>query len=191
MVPVLGLAGLLLGVHLLPESVREQGIYLWDAPQRGEAWRWLTAHFVHRSDLHLVVNLVSWALAALFLSPLLSAKKLTWWGLVPVALAISVSLALDPAGRTPFVGSSALLYAWMVAGCVRGGREGPAQALYCVVLALLLLKGLVEAFGGAGLGLGELLPTGVVARRSHLHALAWGLVWGGCALFTARRDPGS
>lgn len=187
--PVLGMMGLLLVVHCLPESIREQGIYLWDAPQRGEPWRWITAHFIHRSGLHLLVNLTCWALAALFLSPVLSAKKLTWWGIVLVAIAISVSFTLDPDGRKPFVGSSALFYAWLVAGCMKGAKEGPARALYGVVLAFLLLKGLAEAFLDAGLGLGELMRTGEVARRTHLHALAWGLIWGGCALFTARKDP--
>lgn len=186
----MGMALVLVLVHLLPESTREQGIYLWDAPQRGEPWRWLTAHFIHRSSLHLVANLLSWALAALFLSPLPSASRPSGWGIPIAGLAISVSLAVDPAGRDPFVGSSALLYAWLVAGGLRGALAGPRRALYGVALALILVKAVLETIGGDGLGFGELMPAGNVALRAHLHALGWGLLWGGCARFTSSREPG-
>lgn len=173
---------LILGlVHLLPEATRSGGVYLFDAFERGEAWRWLSAHLIHRDATHLWINLCTWGVGSALLAPVIGRDGRWLRGLLPIALAISISLSLVKPPAAPFVGSSALFYAWLVAGCVRGWRMPDYGIIYVSLCALLLLKGAIESLSGFGIGLGIHFEHADIATRPHQHALVWGLVWGVCS----------
>lgn len=172
-------AGVVIAVHCLPQELRSQGIFLENAPDRGEPFRWLFAHFIHRSWAHLGLNLVTWALACWVLRPVLDRDPQWGWQLGAIAIGISASLACLEATALPFVGLSALVYAWLVAGAMKGLVLRPCWGVYATLLALLLAKVVLESALGRSLGGAQLGDLGPGAAAAHHHALGWGLVWGG------------
>lgn len=173
-----GVATLVLGVHCLPAHHRADGIYLTDAVQRGEPLRWVFAHFIHRDWAHLGFNVVSWVLACWVLAPVFHADR-TWpWGLGLVAVGISGSVSFLSPGAPPFVGLSALVYAWLVAGAVRGFALRQKKGVYGILLVVLFAKAALEAFIGRDIGGAGWIDTGPAAAQAHAHALGWGIAWG-------------
>lgn len=181
----LGVGALLGSVHLLPQTLRTQWIYLPDALQRGEPARWLLCHLVHRSWEHLLGNLVTWGLACWLTAPVLRWTRGKIFGGVAVACAISASLSQAQPVASPFVGFSALTYAWLVAGSCLGVFRTQYRARFGGLLLCLAMKWAFEAMAGRGLGFAGVLQTGEPATLVHAHALAWGLVWGALLLLVA------
>lgn len=169
---------LVLAIHGLPEELRAQGIYLPDAPARGELHRWLFAHVIHRDGAHLGFNLGTWVLSCWVLAPVLAQERRWTGGLPLVAIGISASLACLSPQAPPFVGLSALLYAWLVAGAIQGLTLRRMRGAYASLIVLLLARVALELGLGRGLGGAELWDLGSTAALAHQHALVWGLVWG-------------
>lgn len=175
-------------VHLLPMETRQAGIYRWDAPMQGELGRWLWAHLIHRSHLHLLLNVLSWIGACALLGPVLE-RRGAWrwgrwpWGFVLVALGISASLVLfESSCVAPFVGASGLIYAWLVAGACAGLSLPLYRRIYAMVLVGLFGLGFLEALSGVHIGFGGTHGMAEPAILVHRHALGWGMLWGLCSL---------
>lgn len=174
---------LVLAIHVLPEELRAEGMYLSDALQRKEAYRWLFAHFIHRSWSHLAFNLGTWLLACWVLAPVLARRRRWTGGLPLVAIGICASLAwLDPQSP-PFVGFSALIYSWLVAGALQGFALRPRRSAYALLVVVLLAKAAIEHWLGEGVGWGELGAIGPSAVLAHHHAVVWGMLWGLLGVF--------
>lgn len=186
---LLGVTALVVLVHALPIELREQGVYLVDAPKRGEHLRWLFAHFIHQSWAHLAFNVVSFGLACWVLAPVLVTGQRWAWGTGLVAVGISASLALLNPDAPAFVGLSALVYAWLVAGAVRGLSLRRFRVGYGLMIALVGGKLLLEESTGRGFGGASWLELGASANLVHQHAFCWGLFWGGTSWVFERSRP--
>lgn len=180
------LAVLLVAVHALPEELRAKGIYLADAPERGEAFRWFFAHFIHRSWLHLGFNLGTGALAAWMLAPVFANDNRWGWELGLLGVGLSASLACLQPDAPPFVGLSALIYAWLVAGAIRGLALRRLWGVYASLLTLLFVKAGLELALARDMGGATLVHLGPSAVEAHRHAMFWGLLWGGIGLTRGR-----
>lgn len=168
----IGPAALLVVIHFIAPDLRDGAVYLPDAVARGEPWRWIAAHFVHRSHEHLGMNVLSWWVGCAALAPVLRRSDGWSWGVLAAPGAISCSLAVVEDQTAPFVGFSALFYAWLVAGAVQGLRIPTWRWVYGLLLAAIFVS------IPAGWGWGGVFDGGVVARSPHLHGLFWGLLWG-------------
>lgn len=175
-------------IHLLPAQFRDAGIYFADAPERGEPWRWFVAHLIHRSWPHLLFNVVSWALACWVLAPVLSHRQRWAWGLGWVAIGISASLAMLHPKAPPFVGLSALVYAWLVAGAVQGLALRRFRFAYASLILVLGAKQFLEPYTGRAFGGATLVALGPSAGLAHAQAYCWGLLWGGIGWLMTRFD---
>lgn len=185
---VFGVTAFVVVLHALPMEVREQWVYLVDAPKRGEYLRWLLAHFIHQSWTHLAFNVASFWLACWVLAPVLAEGQRWAWGTVPVAVGICASLAILNPQAPPFVGLSALVYAWLVAGAVRGLSLRRFRVGYGLLIALVGGKLALELSTGRGFGGASWLELGPSANLVHHHAFCWGLFWGGTYwVFEGRR----
>lgn len=168
----IGPAALMVAIYFVAPDLRDEAVYVPDAFARGEPWRWITAHFVHRNQEHLAMNVVSWWLGCAALVPVLRRADGWSWGILAVPWAISCSLAVAEHQTAPFVGFSALFYAWLVAGAVQGLRIPTWRWVYGLLLAAIFVS------IPAGWGWGGVFEVGLVARLPHLHGIVWGLLWG-------------
>jgi rhomboid family GlyGly-CTERM serine protease len=164
---------------LLPGSVARLA-WTRTAIAGGELWRLLTAHFVHATTAHLVVDLAALALVALLVGGELTASD--WW-LVALAGALGSGLAvlwLSPA-TLAFAGLSAVVHGLLAAGCTAAClRRSP---LGFALAAGLALKLALERWGGAVPAL-ALAPAAGIAHAAHLYA---SLAGAAAAFLLARR----
>ncbi|MEL7448836.1 MAG: rhombosortase [Pseudomonadota bacterium] len=103
----------------------------------GEAWRFLTGHFVHLGWSHLVLNLAGLILVWALLGTCYSAGA--WLAVTGVTLVVisSAFLALEPALGW-YVGLSGLLHGWFVAGAVVLATDArPGERRFAAVLLAL------------------------------------------------------
>lgn len=137
-------------VLLLPEldggAAREALGYQREALSRGEAWRALTAHFVHLDLLHAALNAMGvvlvWALFARDYPP-------RWWFVIYVGTCLGVSAGLwffSP--DVPwYVGASGALHGVMTAGTLAHLRRGDLDGW--ILAVCLTAKLAYEQFAGA------------------------------------------
>jgi rhomboid protease GluP len=145
----------------------------WGASNRfmtthGEWWRLLTSMFVHGGIMHLALNLYGFALAAIFVEPLLGRKK---YLLIYIFSGLCGSLA-------------SLL--WHYSGVISTGASGGIFGLYGAMLTLLLTniipkhkKKLIFALVSIYIGLNLLLGmTGGIDNAVHIGGLLGGAMAG-------------
>lgn len=140
-------------------------------------WRWLTAHIVHFSAMHWLLNLVGLiAIAAINRSFLLSRQG----GLCFVLLCLWVSAGiwwLNPE-ISRYAGLSGVLHGLFVISIVKA--PGFSSILKGFLLLLWGVKVLFEQLGIIDLSTtGELLAV-AVAKDAHLYGLAGGILISAC-----------
>ena len=138
----------------------------------GQLWRLFSAHLLHLSGAHLLLNLCGLGLVwALFARELSGAAG--WWALVCSALGVSLGLLLFDPGLDWYVGLSGVLHGLFAAGAIRHWRERPAEA--ALMLAVLAGKLLWEQLLGPLPGTSAVAGGPVVVDAHLFGALGGGL----------------
>lgn len=167
-------------VLLLPEldgaAARKALSYQREALSHGEAWRVLSAHFVHLDLLHAVLNamgaVLMWALFARDYAPLR-------WLLIYVGscLAVSAGLWFVSTDVPWYVGASGALHGVMAAGTLAHLRRGEFDGW--ILAVCLTAKLAYEQFVGA-------LPFGPADTITDAHL--YGAIGGGSLAWLVRRQ---
>lgn len=148
------------------------------AIESGEMWRFLTAHFVHLSNSHLLLNMLG-----LFLTWLLVGR---YYSVPEWLLVTTVSLVFQSAGfwfldpnMLWYVGMSGLLHGLMLAGAIKGiGTLRTESLILCgLVTAKLVYEQLMGPLPGS-----ESTSGGNVVVNAHLY----GAIGGATAAFALR-----
>ena len=168
--------GIVAAVSLLLElggdGARQALAYNRDALAAGEYWRLLTAHFVHLSLTHLLLNLAGLALVVWIVGHAFNWSR---WLLV-----IGLSIVSIDAGfwfLAPeldwYVGISGLLNGFLAAGLVIGvaDRERESIALAIIVLVKLSWEQAVGPMPGS-----ESTSGGAVVVDAHIYGAVGGLL---------------
>ena len=168
--------GIVAAVSLLLElggdGARQALAYNRDALVAGEYWRLLTAHFVHLSLTHLLLNLAGLALVVWIVGHAFNWSR---WLLV-----IGLSIVSIDAGfwfLAPeldwYVGISGLLNGFLAAGLVIGvaNRERESIALAIIVLVKLSWEQAVGPMPGS-----ESTSGGAVIVDAHIYGAVGGLL---------------
>lgn len=138
----------------------------------GEAWRLLTAHFVHLSWGHLLMNLAAlgliWGLAWRTL-------RVSAWLVISLIsmLSVSVGLIMFNPMLEWYVGLSGMLHGLLLAGIMANLASG--HRLEIVLLLALFVKVAWEQLYGTLPGSAE-FAGGAVVVDAHLYGLIGGLV---------------
>jgi rhomboid family GlyGly-CTERM serine protease len=146
-----------------------------------EAWRWLTAHFVHVNWQHALINAVAlWVVARLFAPDLNPSRQLL--ALVAAALAISACLALLYPSIAWYRGLSGALHGLFFAGSAIWLIKARPRRFRELWLPSALffggwIKVALEQPGGATTPYAEWLGAGVVPQ-AHLVGAACGTMLG-------------
>ncbi len=144
------------------------------AVMQGELWRLLTAHLVHLSWSHALMNTAGLALiAVLFMREL----PLRAWLLGGVLGALGVSLCLlwlNPQIAW-YVGLSGVLHAWLVMGAIADIRS--SGRLGWVVISVVIAKLVWEQWIGPLPG-SSFTAGGPVIVDAHLYGTVAGMVGG-------------
>lgn len=158
------------GVHIIYPNGLE--LLQWGANRRfetinGDWWRLFTSMFVHGGIMHLFMNIYGLFIAALFVEPILGAKK---YFILYFISGLSGSLASI----------------WWHENTISVGASGAIFGLYGAILGLLLTKAFPEdgkkgilKFIGIFVGLNLLMSlTGGIDNAAHLGGLISGAVAG-------------
>lgn len=177
------LAGLMLVLQLFHEQLFALLRFEPEAILSGEWWRLFSAHWVHASWRHMLLNLAS-MLLGLWLFPCLSWPRQLWPTLVLCSLSVSLGQWLLHPQLHWGAGFSGVFYGLLAAGCVlRWGRGW----LPVVVTLLLVMKVAWEQLLGATPG-SAWLAGGQVAVDAHLFGILGGLLSGGLLRAGMRRQ---
>ena len=176
-VPVL--ISLLLGaIYLLGSDIQELLIYRRSAVEQGETWRLVTAHLVHKNDMHLLFNIIGfivvhlcWLVAGV--SPI-RAVLLLLFTILNTSLLVHYWIT-DIQG---FMGLSAILHGnWLIAAWLLWQRFRLEASL---LAGLLLLKLLIEQIVGQ-MPYSDLFGSLRVEEDGHLYGALGGvatiLIW--------------
>ena len=146
-----------------------------------EAWRWLTAHFIHVNWQHALINAVAlWVVARLFAPDLSPSRQLST--VVSAALAISACLALLYPSIAWYRGLSGALHGLFFAGATIWLIKARPRRFRQLWLPSALffggwIKVVLEQPGGATTPYAEWLGAGVVPQ-AHLVGAACGTMLG-------------
>lgn len=160
--PLLWIALLMLALHLA--GLRDALLLPTDSAITTQPWRLISAHFVHWSDWHLIMNV-----SGLAILPLLCDARwaLSRWLLVLLALSLSVSagiLMLAP-DIDRYAGFSGVLHGLFLLGLLPQARAGDRIAAVC--LLYLVGKILLETFSGPLFADPERVGA-AIAHQAHL-----------------------
>jgi rhomboid family GlyGly-CTERM serine protease len=164
------IAGLCLLLSVLGDSGRSVFRYERSALLAGELWRLLSAHLVHLSFGHVVLNLAALAVMAALLDGVLETAEWFWLGLV-AALAIDAGLFLFSPEVQWYVGLSGVLHGWLAAGALRLAFAG--SGLGPVLLVGIAAKIAWEQWAGP-LPFSESSSGGPVVVDAHLYGALGG-----------------
>jgi len=167
---------LLLAVMLLPATWQALLEYQLGAIGEGEVWRFIGGHLVHLGWGHLLMNLLGfWLIWELFLSNRMPAE-ICLFGLTLLTLCVSLGLYLLSPDIEWYRGFSGVLHGLLVWALLRELHLHPLSS--GLILALVVVKLLLEQYFGALPG-SESLAKGRVIVDAHLYGgLAGALVWG-------------
>lgn len=162
--------GLMALFQAIPAEWRDLLRYDRDAVAAGEAWRLLTANFVHLGWSHLALNLLGLGIGTWMFAPDRPAAQ---WLLATAVSALAVNLGLfmfTPSVRW-CVGLSGVLHGLMIVGFGHWAWQGERFAW--LLLALVTGKMAWEQLGGDMPWASE-LAGGLVVVDAHL----WGAIGG-------------
>jgi len=142
----------------------------------GEVWRLLTAHFVHLSWSHYLMNGI--ALLAIFALYAPAPRVLGWWMLASAG-AVSLGLLWLNPWLAWYVGLSGVLHGVLVAGSLRDSLARDFTGV--IMLLAVLIKLIWEQINGPMPG-SEAAAGGKVIVDAHLYGAA-----GGAAALAAQR----
>lgn len=146
--------------------------------ERGEIWRFVTAHFAHLSTSHLLLNMLGLFLTWLLVGRYFSALQWIFVAAASVTLQAAGFWFLD-SNMLWYVGMSGMLHGLMLAGALRGiGTLRTESLLLC---GLVIAKLAYEQFWGPLPG-AESTSGGNVIVNAHLY----GAVGGALAAFVLR-----
>lgn len=168
-------------LHLLPPSTIQALSYERASLAAGQYWRLLTAHFVHLSWLHLLMNSIALVVFQYLYGASFSTRR---WLLMPPILCLGISLGLywGTPGIDWYRGFSGVVIGMLVAGALLNFRQQPL--FNTAVCAIIAAKVLLEQWHGQGVITSSFnnLPTVVDA---HLYGAATALSC--CGLEAATR----
>lgn len=168
------IAAVCLVLSVLGDGGRTACRYERSALLAGELWRLLSAHLVHLSFGHVVLNLAALGVMAALLDGVLETAEWFWLGVV-AALAIDAGLFFFSPEVQWYVGLSGVLHGWLAAGALRlafaGSKLGP------VLLIGMAAKIAWEQWAGP-LPFSESSSGGPVVVDAHLY----GALGGGAAM---------
>lgn len=160
--PVLWVTLLMVGLHLA--GLRDALLLHTSSVISAQPWRLISAHFVHWSDWHLVMNVTG-----LVIWPLLCDARwsLLRWLLVLLVLSLSVSAGMFVLAPEidRYAGFSGVLHGLFLLGLLPQARAGDRIALLC--LLYLVGKILVETFSGP-LFADPVRVGAAIAHQAHL-----------------------
>lgn len=163
-----------IGLTLFADAVWSVLRYDRPAILDGQWWRVLTAHWVHLSPRHLIMNLAGLLLVVLVFSSLLTPRSLLLSALTG-AMAVGLGLFVFSPGLYWYAGLSGVVSAiWATAGA-RGARCG--SWLGWVGLVLALAKVLWEQLAGANPLVAQFIG-GAVITDAHLYGTIAGVLVG-------------
>jgi rhomboid family GlyGly-CTERM serine protease len=138
--------------------------------RNGEVWRLLSAHFVHLSWSHYLMNGI--ALMAIFALYAPSPRVLGWWMLASAG-AVSLGLLWLNPWLTWYVGLSGVLHGLLIAGSL---RDSLARNFTGVIMLLaVIIKLIWEQINGPMPG-SEAAAGGKVIVDAHLYGAVGGVV---------------
>ena len=139
--------------------------------QSGQIWRLATAHWVHLSFQHLLLNLMSLALAWwLFHQALAGFTGYLLTGLISLGVTLSLFVLHPDIGW--YAGFSGVLHGFLVAGALLSRRQNPLLSL--ATLLIVAIKLIIELVRGAEPGLAEFINSPIL-----IHAHVYGALLGG------------
>jgi rhomboid family GlyGly-CTERM serine protease len=167
---IIGVISLLL--ELLGDGGRLALAYNRDALEAGELWRLLTAHFVHLSLTHVLLNLAGLALVVWIVGHAYSWSQWLFVTFVCVVVIDAGFWFLSPE-LDWYVGISGLLNGILAAGLVVGiaGRERESIVLAVIVLAKLTWEQTSGPLPGS-----ESTSGGAVVVIAHIYGAVGGLL---------------
>lgn len=150
------------------------------AIESGEIWRFLTGHFAHLSNSHLLLNMLGLGLTWLLVGRNYSVPE---WLIITFSSVLFQAAGfwiLDP-NMQWYVGMSGLLHGLMLAGAIKGMRIVRTESmLLCgLVIAKLSYEQLVGPLPGS-----ESTSGGSIVVNAHLYGAIGGAV---AALLLRRR----
>ena len=151
------------------ESGREALRYQRAPLAHGQWWRLLSAHFVHLSLTHALLNRVGLVLLWMLLAREFAPLRWTWI-LLCSAAAIDAGLWFLRPGVDWYLGASGVLHGAFAAGAVALYRRG--DGLGAVLTLLLIVKLVYEQYSGASVFAGD-LP---LVADAHLFGALGGLI---------------
>lgn len=160
------------GLQFGGEGLRETLAYERAGLQAGEAWRLLTAHFVHLGWSHLALNVAGLAIVAWLVGHVFDGLRWLLIMLLSIA-AIDAGLWLLNAEIEWYVGLSGLLHGLLAAGLFAGVAKRDREAL--ILAAFVIAKVAWEQFSGPLPG-SESTAGGVVIVDAHLYGAFGGLL---------------
>ena len=184
LIPVLGVALLLIGLGWGEEAARELLRYQRDKILDGEWWRLISGHLVHLGWSHLWLNLLGWVLIAWLFGPDYRWKQWLWIAGAGILTIGAGFLILDPQLEW-YVGLSGLLHTAMIAGVLAWVKEGDRIAV--VALLILVAKLVWEQVAGPVPMTAE-AAGGPVVVNAHLYGAIGGAVSAIIILFHKRKE---
>lgn len=159
-------------LHALGDSAYAWLRYEREAVMAGQIWRVFTAHLLHLSWPHLLLNAVGLALLTALLGKQQRASD--WWlATFASSLAIGVGLAVWQPEVGWYVGLSGVVHGLFTAGCVALLRRNPLVA--AMALAALVAKLAWEQTHPVAPA-HEALVGGTIVVQAHLYGAVGGFV---------------
>lgn len=175
-----------LAFGLFGDAGRAWGQYERAALEGGEAWRLLTAHFVHLGWGHLGLNLLALGLIGLLFEDVLAARD---WLAVTIVAALAIDLGLYVWNNDVawYVGLSGVLHGYVVLGGMLLAAE--RSRLGAVLVLGVAAKVVWEQLAGA-IPFTEASAGGPVVVAAHLYGAVGGTAAGAARLLRNRRLAG-
>lgn len=146
--------------------------------QAGQVWRLLTAHWVHLSLQHLLLNLTSLALVWwLFRDTMAGSTGYLLTGFI--SLGVTLSLFVIHPNIAWYNGFSGVLHGFLVAGALLSRHENPILSL--ATLLIVTIKLIVELVRGAEPDLEQFINSPIL-----VHAHVYGALFGGLYAISMR-----
>ena len=159
-------------VWLWGHNAADELMYRRSEVQAGQLWRLFTAHWVHLSTTHLVLNLLSLGVVwLLFRDALAGVTGYLIVGLI--APALSLCLLVFHPGIEWYVGFSGVLHGLLIAGALLSWRGSPM--LSALTLLVVAAKLTIELLQGASPELEAFIHSPVLVSAHVYGALLGGL----------------